>query len=323
MLRNTRKTGRGAKAADALLNRGFIREVRKNHALFVMVLPAFVFLIVFNYIPMYGIQVAFRKFNFMDGITKSPWVGLDNFKFYFNSKFFWQTTFNTLFINVLTIVFWTFMAVSTAILISEIPGRRSKKIFQTSMFFPYFISWVVVSAFIRALLNDRFGLVNNMITSMGGEGVPWLNIASIWPYMLAGIATWRGLGYSIVIYLAKIVGMDSEIIEAARVDGANKWQEITMIILPGLKTTIVLLSLISLGQIFVADFGMIYSIIGDNGMLLPTTDVINTYIFRAMRLQGQFGIAAAVGLYQSVMGFALVLITNHIVRRHDKDMALF
>jgi len=272
---------------------------------------------------MYGVQVAFKQFNFIDGIFGSPWVGLDNFMFFFKSRFFFQTTFNTLFINAMIIVLGTFMAVSTAILIAEIPSKAMKKIFQTSVFFPFFISWIVVSAFIRGLLSDRFGLVNNMLVSWGGEAIPWFNLAELWPYFLAIIATWKGLGYGTVIYLAKIVGIDPEIMEAAKIDGANKWQEIIYIIMPALKPTIVLLFLIHLGQIFYGDFGMVFAIIGDNAMLLPSTDIINTYIFRAMRMNQQFGVAAAVGLYQSVMGFILVVITNHIVRRHDRDLALF
>jgi putative aldouronate transport system permease protein len=273
---------------------------------------------------MYGTQIAFRQFNVVDGITRSPWIGMKNFEFFFKSQFFLSTTFNTLFINVMIIGTGLLFQVGTAILLNEVAGRRLKKLYQTAMFFPFFISWIVVSAFLQGLLNDRFGLINHMLRSMGGSGVVWYNEAALWPYFLTLIAVWKGLGYGTVIYLAKITGIDVEILEAARIDGANKRQEILHIILPGLQSTVVMLLLINLGGIFNGDFGMIYSIVGEkNSMLLPTTDIINTYVFRAMKINSQYGMAAAVGLWQSVMGFILVLISNYLVRRRDSDMAIF
>lgn len=303
--------------------KGVFFELKKNRALYGMTLPALIYLLLFSYIPLYGIQVAFRNYNFVDGITKSPWVGLKNFEFFFKSKFFLSTTFNTLFLNFMIIGFGLVAQVGVAILLNEIVNKKAKKIFQTAMFFPYFISWIVVDAFVKGLLSEKFGLINNIIRGFGGEGVAWYNNAAIWPFLLVAIAIWKSLGYNAVIYLAAIAGIDQEIYEAAKIDGANKFQEIFKITLPLLKPTIVMLLLMSIGNMFRGDFQMVYSIIGDNSMLLPTTEIIDTYVFRAMRLNSQYGTAAAVGLYQSIMGFVLVMISNYLVRRNDKDLAIF
>lgn len=295
----------------------------KNRTLYLMAVPALIPLVMFSYIPMYGIQIAFRNYNFVEGITHSPWVGMKNFEFFFRSKFFPQITFNTLFINFMCIGLGIVTQVTVAILLNEVVGKRLKKAFQTAMFFPYFISWIVVDAFMEGLLSERYGLVNNIIRSFGGEGIAWYNEAAIWPAILIIASLWKALGYNSVIYLARITGIDQELYEAARIDGANKWQEITRITLPLLKPTIILLLLMSLGNMFRGDFGMIYALVGDNGMLLPTTEIIDTYVYRAMRFDAQYGMAAAVGLFQSVMGFVLVLFSNYLVRKHDKDLAIF
>lgn len=302
---------------------GFLKELYKNKVLYLMALPAIVFLIIFAYVPMYGIQIAFREFNFVDGISRSPWIGLKNFEFFFKSDFFMVTTLNTLKLNLMFIFGGLIIQVFTAILLNEVINVPTKKLFQTAMFFPFFISWIVVDSFVRGLLNDRFGVINNIIRSLGGEGVAWYNIAAYWPYILLLLSIWKGLGYGTVIYLAKITSIDNEYYEAAKIDGANKFQEITWITLPMLKPTIILLLLIAFGGLFGGDFTMIYGLIGDNGMLLPTTEIISTYTYRAMRVNAQFGNAAAVGLYQSVMGFLLVLFSNQLVKRYEKDSAIF
>lgn len=300
-----------------------LRELYTNRALYLMTIPAFIFLIIFNYVPLYGIQIAFRNFNVVDGITRSPFVGLRNFEFFFKSDFFLSVTFNTLYLNFLFIFAGLFMQVSTAILISEILNKRLKKALQTAMFFPYFISWVIITALVTALLNEKFGVLNKVLTDLNLQTVVWYNEAKLWPAILTIASVWKGLGYGVVIYLAKITGIDIQIYESARIDGANKFQEIICITLPMLKPTIVLLLLIAIGGMFRGDFGMIYSLIGDNGMLLSTTEIIDTYVYRAMRVNSQYGMAAAVGLYQSVMGLVLVLISNHLIKRYDKDLAIF
>jgi len=303
--------------------RGFFREMRVNKALYIMLTPAVAFIVIFNYVPLYGLQVAFRNFNFIDGISGSPFVGLKNFNFYFKSMFFKQTTFNTLYLNTLFIAANVFMQVTTAVLLNEVT-RRQQKAFQTAMFFPYFISWVVISQFVTALLSEKFGMVNNIIRSFGGEGVSWFTEPKYWPAFLTISSVWKNLGYGSVIYLAKIVGIDAELYEAARIDGASRFQEVTRVTLPLLVPTIVLLLLIAIGGVFRGDFQMIYSLITDQKkMLIGVTEVIDTYVYRAMRVNSQYGMAAAIGLYQSVMGFILVMFSNFLVTRYDPDIALF
>ena len=191
------------------------------------------------------------------------------------------------------------------------------------MFFPYFLSWVVVQALVTALLNERFGVINELLRSLGMEGVVWYNEPAYWPAILTIARVWKGLGYGVVIYLAKITGIDQEIYESCRMDGANKFQEIIHITLPMLKPTIVLLLIMNIGNMFRGDFGMIYSLIGDNGQLLETTEIIDTYVYRTMRQGGNYGLSTAIGLYQSIMGLILVLFTNWLARRYDPEVAIF
>lgn len=233
-----------------------------------------------------------------------------------------QTTFNTLFLNFLFIVFGVSSQVLVAILLNEVTRRR-QKIFQSAMFFPYFISWIVISFFVTALLSERYGIVNGIITAFGGKRVPWFTMPKFWRPILTIASVWKGLGYGSVIYLAKIMGIDSEIYEAATIDGTNKFQEIRYITLPMLVPTIILLLLIAIGGVFRGDFGMIYALTGENKTLLSITEIIDTYVYRMMKLTANHGVAAAVGLYQSIMGFALVMLSNYLVRRYDSELALF
>lgn len=315
-----------SRAASAHVSRrgfsAFLRELVVNRTLYLMILPAFAFVIIFNYAPIYGLQLAFKKFNFQLGITGSPWVGLYNFLSYFRSIYFTQTTFNTLYLNFLFIVFGVSSQVVVAILLNEVT-RRQQKTFQTAMFFPYFISWIVISFFVTALLSERFGMVNNVVTALGGQRISWFTMPKYWRVILTIASMWKALGYGSVIYLAKIMGIDAEIYESATIDGANKFQEIRCITLPMLKPTVILLLLIAIGGVFRGDFGMIWALTGENKSLLSVTEVIDTYVFRMMRLTGNHGVAAAVGLYQSLMGFGLVMLSNYLVRRYDPELALF
>ena len=301
---------------------GFFRELIRNRTLYLMILPAFAFVIIFNYAPIYGLQLAFKKFNFQLGIMGSPWVGLDNFMSYFRSIFFAQTTLNTLYLNFLFITFGMVSQVLVAILLNEVT-RRQQKVFQTAMFFPYFISWIVISFFVTALLSERYGMINNIIIAFGGKRISWFTMPRYWRVILSIAHIWKGLGYGSVIYLAKIIGIDQEIYESAKIDGANKFQEICYITLPMLRPTMILLLLIAIGGVFRGDFGMIWALTGENKTLLSVTEVIDTYVYRMMRLTGNHGVAAAVGLYQSIMGFGLVMLSNYLVRRYDSDLALF
>jgi putative aldouronate transport system permease protein len=306
--------------------RGVLTELYGNRALYLMIVPALAVLITFAYVPMYGIQVAFRNFNATGGVAGSPWVGLKNFMFFFKSMFFGSLIFNTLFLNFLFLTAGLIMQVSTAILINEVLSKRYQKVLQTAMFFPYFLSWIVVSTLVWALLSDSYGLLNKILAFFGSNGVVWYKAPNHWPAILTVANVWKGMGYGIVIYLAKITGIDQEMYEAARIDGANKMQEILRITLPMLVPTVVLLILLGIGNMFRGDFAMIYQLTGDNttsGSLRSTTDVIDTFVFRAMRVNGQYGLSAAIGLCQSLMGLVLVLVTNGLIRRYDKELAIF
>lgn len=319
---NMAKTGDGTLRKRSKLT-SVLRELNINRSLYLMILPALAVLIVFAYIPMYGIQVAFRNFNASDGIAGSPWVGLKNFMFFFKSIYFERLTFNTLYLNTLFLTAGLFMQVSTALLINEILSKRYQKLLQTAVFFPYFLSWIVVSTLVNALLNDSYGILNKMLEMFGLEGIVWYKQAQYWPAILTIANIWKSMGYGVVIYLAKIAGIDQQMYEAARIDGANRVQMIFRITLPMVVPTVVLLLLLGIGNMFRGDFAMIYQLTGDNGSLQSTTDVIDTFLFRAMRVNGQYGLSAAIGLYQSLMGFGLVLLSNWLVRRYDNDMAIF
>jgi len=301
----------------------FIRELYKNKILYGMTVPGIAFFLIFNYVPLYGLLLAFKSYNFQDGILGSPWVGLKNFEFYFNSIFAAQTTFNTLLLNGLFIGVGLVVQVSIAILLNEVKINTCRKWFQSAMFLPYFLSWIIVSAFVYNLLSDRYGILNSLLRSMDMATVAWYNKPEYWILILVIAYLWKHTGFYVVVYLAAIVGIDGELYEAAKIDGANRFQNIRYITLPSLMPTIVIMLLLSIGRIFYGDFQMIYALIGDNGILMPTTDVIDTYVYRAMRISGDFGMATAVGLYQSVLGFALVAGTNWLVRKYDKDMALY
>jgi putative aldouronate transport system permease protein len=311
---------------NQIRRRGLFRELYANRALYLMIVPALAVLVVFAYVPMYGVQVAFRNFNATGGISGSPWVGMKNFMFFFKSIYFGRLMFNTLFLNFLFLAAGLSMQVSTAILINEVLSKRYQKALQTAMFFPYFLSWIVVSTLVTALLSDSYGILNKALEFFGAEGIVWYKRPEYWPAILTIANVWKGMGYGIVIYLAKITGIEQEMYEAARIDGANKGQEMFRITLPMLVPTIVLLLLLGIGNMFRGDFAMIYQLTGDNatsGSLQTTTDVIDTFVFRAMRVNGQYGLSAAIGLYQSLMGLVLVLITNALTKRYDQDMAIF
>ena len=302
---------------------GIIFELKKNWVLYMMTLPAVVFLLIFSYYPLTGLQIAFRDYNVVDGIWKSPFAGIKYFKDFFQSAYASQVTFNTLYLNLLFIVVGHVFAVTIAILLNEVINEKLKKVFQVSMFFPYFLSWVIISAIVYSFLNDKFGVLNTFLAGIGLPTHAWYNMPQLWRGILTVINTWQSFGYNVIIYLAVIVSIDSQIYEAARIDGANKMDEIFKITIPQMMPTIVLLLLLALGKIFYGNFGMLYAIIGDNGVLLKNTDVIDTYVFRAMRTDGAYSLATAVGLYQSVLGFVLVLIFNKLAKMYDDTMGLF
>jgi putative aldouronate transport system permease protein len=301
----------------------FLKEIRKNGKLYLLMLPGIIFIFIFAYLPMGGIIIAFQDFNAIKGIAGSEFVGLQNFRFFVESTETLRVIWNTVFLNVLFISFSTIASVTIAVMLSELGGNWFKRISQSLVILPYFLSWTVVAMFVSALLNTDQGLINKAIQAFGGEPILFYSEADLWPLILVLLKIWHGAGFGSIVYLATIVGINPEIYEAASIDGANRWQRIRYITLPLLKTTVILLTLLALGNLFNGDFGMIYSLVLENVLLYPTTDVIDTYVYRALTQLGDMGMAAAVGFFQSLIGFILVITVNQLARKFSPDSALF
>ena len=301
----------------------FWQKVKRSRVLLLMCLPAVVFFCVFSYAPMPGIYVAFVKYNYRDGIFGSQFVGLKNFEFLVNSGKLFDLTRNTIFYNVAFIILGNALAIFVAILLNEMRCKWFKKVSQTMMFLPYFISQVLVGVLVYNLLNYDYGFVNSILGKLGMEKWGPYSDASVWPVLLVIIHLWQKTGYNSVVYFAAIMGIDAEIIEAARVDGANGWQKIRYIILPGLKPTFIILLLFAVGGIVKGDFGLFYNVVGKNPLLYSTTDIIETYVYRATMTDFNFATASAVGLYQSIIGFCMVMVSNFVVKKIDPDYSLF
>jgi putative aldouronate transport system permease protein len=302
---------------------GFVKEIKRNFDLYLLALPGLLFLIIFAYIPMSGHLLAFKRYQLANGIWGSPWVGFDNFKFFFGGNDWLRVTYNTIFLNGLFIVSSLVLSALIAVMLNEIRLKLFKKLAQSVIFLPYFISWLVVSLMVFAFLNAEDGLLNKMLHSFGMETVPWFQKPEVWPAALTVIYVWKFAGYYSVIFLAAITGISSDYYEAAQNDGATRLQQIRHITLPLIRPVMIMLALLGVGRIFYGDFGMIYGIIGDNGVLFPTTDVIDTYSYRALRQLGNFSMSAAIVFYQSVMGLICILLFNSLVRKIDKESSLF
>lgn len=305
------------------------KEKKKNvlkeyWPLYLMMLPALLYLLINNYIPMAGMVIAFKKLNFAKGIWASPWAGLKNFKFLFASKDAWIITRNTLLYNVAFILVNMVVGIAIAILITEIRNTKLKKVYQSAILLPFLMSMVILSYIVYALLSAENGLVNNSILPLFHiDPIQWYQKPKYWPAILIIANCWKGVGYGCLIYIASLIGIDPSFYEAARLDGASKWQEITKITLPSLVPTIITLLLLSIGRIFYSDFGLFYQVPMNSGVLFPTTNVIDTYVYRALIEQGNISMSSAAGVYQSLVGFCVVMLSNWIVRKVDKDQALF
>lgn len=299
-------------------------KVKKYLPLYLMMLPGLLYLLINNYLPMTGIVIAFKKLDFSKGILKSPWAGLDNFKFLFSSKDAWIITRNTLLYNIAFIIVNMVVGIAIAILINEVNNKRLKKLYQSAILLPFLMSMVILSYIVYALLSAENGLINNTILPLlHKKPIQWYQKPKYWPVILTIANCWKGVGYGCLIYIASLIGIDPTYYEAARLDGATKWQEITKITLPSLVPTIITLLLLSIGRIFYSDFGLFYQVPMNSGVLFPTTNVIDTYVYRALIEQGNISMSSAAGVYQSLVGFVIVMLSNWIVRRVDKDRALF
>lgn len=306
--------------------RGFIYELSRNRTMHLMVLPVIVFFVLFSYLPIVGIYYAFTRFDYGGGLFGSPFVGLRNFRFLFlggQDAIIWRITKNTVLYNLAFIITGNVFQIATAVILSELPGKLFRRTTQSIMFFPYFISYVLVGLFVYNIFSYSYGLVNSVLRTLGRTPVNFYGMPSIWKYILVAVHLWKGLGYGTVIYLAAIMGIDRSFYEAADVDGANIFQKIRCITLPLLKPTFILLILFSLGGILRGQFDLFFQIVGNNGALFRATDIIDTYVYRLLVVSFDMGLGTAAGLYQSVFGLLVVLLVNGIIRKVNPDYALF
>ncbi len=297
--------------------------VRKHSVLWLMLLPVLIYFIIFSYLPMCGIWLAFTRFDFRLGFFKSPFVGFDNFRYLFESGIFFRLLRNTVLYNAAFILCGNMMQVICALFLNDLGNRRFVKTSQSLIFLPYFISYVLVGLFSYALFNVDNGLINTTLRSLGLEEYNFYLEPNAWPFIIVAVQVWKGLGYGSVVYLSVMSSFDQEIYESARIDGATKWQQVRKLTLPMVKPTFMLLVMFNLGSILKGQFQLFYQLVGNNGLLFNTTDIIDTYVYRSLTVNFDIGMGSAAGVFQSVFGCALVLIVNALVRRHDKDLALF
>jgi putative aldouronate transport system permease protein len=303
--------------------RSVLRSAWDSRVLLLMCLPAIAFFLVFNYAPLPGAWIAFTNFNYRDGIFGSPFVGLRNFEFLIQSGQLWLLTRNTILYNLAFIVLGNILQIALAVMLNEIRMKYFKKISQTVMFLPYFISVVLVGVIAFNLLNYDTGFVNSVIVEAGGNPLRIYSMAGLWPFIIVLVQLWQSTGYGSIVYFAAIMGIDKTLFEAAAIDGASAWQRIRYVILPSLKPTFIILLLFALGGIMNGNFGLFWNLVGNNAALFSTTDIIETSVYRMVMTQNNFTTSTAVGLYQSLFGFALVMTANAIVRKMNKDYALF
>ena len=291
--------------------------------LYLMALPGLIYVFINNYMPLPGLVLAFKNFNVKKGIYGSDWAGFKNFEYLFKTQDAYIITRNTIAYNVTFIIVNTVAAIAVAIILAELTGRL-KKLYQSAILLPFLISAVIVSYLVFAFLSTENGFINNTIFKpLGIESISWYTEKKYWPFILVFVNTWKTVGYSCIIYLATIIGFDRGYYEAAIIDGANKWQQITRITIPMLKPTIIMLTLLAIGRIFYSDFGLFYQVPQNSGPLFPVTNTIDTYVYRGLLELGNVTMSAAAGLYQSFVGFVLVLSANLVVRKIDPDSALF
>ena len=292
-------------------------------ALFSMMIPGFVYLIINNYIPMAGLVIAFKRFDYSLGMWSSPWAGLSNFTYLFKTNDALNIMRNTVCYNLVFIFLGHLVAVIVAIMLNFLKGKMNKKIYQTLILIPYLISMVVVSYIVFGFLSQENGFLNKVIESFGGQPISWYTQAKYWPFILTIVNLWKGFGYSSIIYYATVISIDSSLYEAATVDGANVWKQIWHVTLPGLKGTIITMVLLAIGRMFYSDFGLFYQVPMRSGLISSATDTIDVYVYKALTQLNDVGRASAAGFLQSILGFILVLTANFVVRKIDEENALF
>lgn len=310
----------------------FLKDLKwavKNWPLYTMFIPGFVLTVLFAYLPMFGIIIAFKKVNLRDGIFGSPWIGLDNFRALFRNDSVWDAIRNTLAYNIVFIFTGLVFAVALAVALNLIKNKIASKIYQTVYIMPHFLSMVIIAYLVFAFLNMESGFINNsIIPAIAGENaqeINWYAKPEAWPFILFIVKTWQSVGYSSIVYLAAIAGIDTELYEAAEIDGAGTWRLILHITIPSLKTMMIIMTILNIGKIFSADFGLFYTVTMNSGAIYPTTLVTNTYVYNLMTGAGaaSMGMSAAASMLQSVVGFIMVVATNMIVRKIDEESSLF
>jgi len=300
------------------------KKFRRYLPLYLMFLPGALYILINNYVPMYGLIVAFKQYNVRKGIWGSAWAGLKNFRFLFATPDAMVITRNTILYNSAFIIINTVLGILFAIFIYDTINKRLKKIYQSAILFPFLMSAVILGYIVYAFLSQSTGIVNNTILpALGMDSINWYSEAKYWPAILIFVNTWKGIGYGTLIYISGINGIDPSYYEAAQLDGATKWQQIRSITLPCVVPIIITLTLMSVGRIFYSDFGLFYQVPRNSGMIFSATNVIDTYVYRGLMEQSNVGMSAAAGFYQSVVGFILVLTANFVVRKVSKENALF
>lgn len=298
------------------------KTIRESLSMGMLALPGIALLIIFNYLPMFGIVIAFKNFLPLKGIWGSDWCGFDNFKFFFTSSDAVRTIRNTVLYNLVWMVTGTFAGVGMALLFYNLKSRKALKIYNTVILIPKFLSAVLLSFLVEIFLGYRFGVVNQLMDMIGAARTDWYLEVSIWPFVLTFVHTWATVGVGSMIYYASLMGLDEGLLEAAKLDGANKLQQIWHVMIPHLIPIIVIQNILAIGNMFTGDFGLFYQVPKDSGQLYPVTDIINTYTFRALK-SGNLARGAAVGLFQSAAGFVTVLVTNQIVKKISPENSLF
>lgn len=298
------------------------KAVRESINMGVLAVPGVLLLLIFNYAPMFGIVIAFKRYVPLKGIWGSQWCGLDNFKFFFTSQDALRTIRNTMCYNIAWMIIGTIASVGLALMFYHLRSRRALKTYNTIMIFPKFLSTVILAFLAEIFLHPRFGLINTVLGNLGMKKPDWYAVPSVWPVVLTVVQLWATVGMASVIYYAALMSLDDGLLEAATLDGASRWQKIWHVMIPHLTPIIIIQNILSIGNIFNGDFGLFYQVPKNSGILYPTTDIINTYTFRALQ-SGDMSKSAAVGLAQSVAGLIMVLLANAIVKKISPDDAMF
>lgn len=292
-------------------------------ALFSMMLPGLIYLIINNYVPMAGLIIAFKRFDYGKGMWASPWTGLSNFTYLFKTQDALNIVRNTIGYNLVFITLGNVVAVTVAIMLNFLRGNMNKKVYQTVILIPYLISMVVVSYIVFGFLSVENGYLNKLIVASGGDAISWYTVSKYWPFILTIVNLWKGFGYSSILYYATVIGIDSSLYEAATVDGANRWKQVWHVTLPGLRGTIITMVLMAIGRMFYSDFGLFYQVPMRSGLISSVTDTIDVFVYKGLTQLNDIGRSSAAGFIQSVLGFVLVLTANFIVRKIDEENALF